>query len=266
MRGVGDDCAIIADGARDLLITTDALVENVHFNPNAWTRCGEPNAPQGEDVAKLLAYLQANLVAFEVGRSDWEMMVDTFTYGAKVGYRFYDSERGITGATNGSFLGIAADWAARSSSSSADVSTSADTTLPVSSTVRARTTSPPMPRLVATSGYSGTAPWSTLGGTSCAAAPSQVLQEERHAAERSVGQRATRLAARALERLVDDGVELGVEALDPRDGSIDQLDRLHVAASHRSGLICRVHIRPGIRHASLLLLPRRPSRARRARD
>lgn len=86
-------------------------VENVHFNPNAWTRCGEPNAPSGEGAAQLMSYLQGNLVAFEVGRSDWEMMVNTFSYGARVGYRFYDSPRGIQGATNGEFLGIAADWA-----------------------------------------------------------------------------------------------------------------------------------------------------------
>lgn len=86
-------------------------VENVHFNPNAWTRCGEPNAPTGEGTGMLMAYLQENLVAFEIGRSDWEMMVNTFSYGAKVGYRFYDSPRGIRGATNGDFLGIAADWA-----------------------------------------------------------------------------------------------------------------------------------------------------------
>jgi hypothetical protein len=86
-------------------------VENVHFNPNAWTRCGAPNAPTGEGIGTLMRHLQANLVAFEIGRSDWEMMINTFSYGANIGYRFYNSSRGITGATNGDFLGIAADWA-----------------------------------------------------------------------------------------------------------------------------------------------------------
>ncbi|MGQ9730567.1 MAG: glycosyl hydrolase family 28-related protein [Candidatus Zipacnadales bacterium] len=82
-------------------------VENVHFNPNSWTRSGTPTAPTGELGAKLVEYMQANLVAFELGRSDWEFMFNTFVWGAKVGYRFYASERG---PTNGNFLGIAADW------------------------------------------------------------------------------------------------------------------------------------------------------------
>lgn len=82
-------------------------VENVHFNPNSWTRSGTPTAPTGDKIAKLVEYLQGNLVAFELGRSDWEFMMNTFVWGAKVGYRFYTSENG---ATNGNFLGIAADW------------------------------------------------------------------------------------------------------------------------------------------------------------
>ena len=83
-------------------------VENVHFNPNSWTRAGAPNSPTREQWPKLLAYLQHNCVAFEIGRSDWEFMFNTFSYGCKVGYRFFQSE---AGPTNGNFLGIAADWA-----------------------------------------------------------------------------------------------------------------------------------------------------------
>jgi len=82
-------------------------VENVHFNPNSWTRSGTPTSPTGEDGAKLVAYMQENLVAFQIGRSDWEYMFNTFVWGAKVGYRFFESDRG---ATNGNYLGIAADW------------------------------------------------------------------------------------------------------------------------------------------------------------
>jgi hypothetical protein len=82
-------------------------VENVHFNPNSWTRSGTPTAPTGEKGAKLVEYMQNNLVAFEIGRSDWEFMTNCFVWGAKVGYRFYTSE---SGPTNGNFLGIAADW------------------------------------------------------------------------------------------------------------------------------------------------------------
>jgi len=83
-------------------------VENVHFNPNSWTRSGAPNAPTGDLGNKLVEYMQANLTAFAIGRSDWEFMLNTFSWGAHIGYRFYTS---AAGPTNGSFLGIAADWA-----------------------------------------------------------------------------------------------------------------------------------------------------------
>jgi len=82
-------------------------VENVHFNPNSWTRSNTPTSPTGEKGAKLVEYMQNNLVAFEIGRSDWEFMTNCFVWGAKVGYRFYKSDNG---PTNGNFLGIAADW------------------------------------------------------------------------------------------------------------------------------------------------------------
>jgi hypothetical protein len=83
-------------------------VENVHFNPNSWTRSNTPTAPTGEAARKLVEHLQANATAFEIGRSDWEYMFNTFTWGCRIGYRFYRSDRG---PTNGNFLGIAADWA-----------------------------------------------------------------------------------------------------------------------------------------------------------
>jgi len=83
-------------------------VENVHFNPNSWTRAGVPNAPKDNNWQKLVDYLQANCVAFEIGRSDWEYMFNTFSWGCKVGYRFFQGE---AGPSNGNFLGIAADWA-----------------------------------------------------------------------------------------------------------------------------------------------------------
>lgn len=83
-------------------------VENVHFNPNSWTRSGLPTSPTGPEGQKLVDYLQAHCVAFEIGRSDWEFMFNTFSWGCHIGYRFFRSE---AGATNGNFLGIAADWA-----------------------------------------------------------------------------------------------------------------------------------------------------------
>lgn len=83
-------------------------VENVHFNPNSWTRSGVPGAPRGADQRRLVEFMQKNLVAFEIGRSDWEFMVNTFSWGARIGYRFFRSR---AGCANGNFLGIAADWA-----------------------------------------------------------------------------------------------------------------------------------------------------------
>ena len=84
-------------------------VENVHFNPNSWTRSNTPTSPtSGEDGAKLVEWLQTQVTAFEIGRSDWEYMVNTFSWGCHIGYRFFKSD---SGPTNGNFLGIAADWA-----------------------------------------------------------------------------------------------------------------------------------------------------------
>lgn len=83
-------------------------VENVHFNPNSWTRSGVENAPTGGQTRRLVEFLQKNCVAFEIGRSDWQFMTNTFSWGCKIGYRFFRSE---AGAANGNFLGIAADWA-----------------------------------------------------------------------------------------------------------------------------------------------------------
>lgn len=80
-------------------------IENVHFNPHYWMRCGADNVPAWEDLRR---WLFEQCTAFEIGRSDWEFVVNTFSYGCKVGYRFFRSE---AGACNGNFLGIAADWA-----------------------------------------------------------------------------------------------------------------------------------------------------------
>jgi len=91
------------DGCYDI-----GRIENVHFNPNSWTRLDAPTAPKGPEKDKLMTYLRENCVAFEIGRSDWEFLVNTFSFGCKVGYRFYRSQNGVA---NGNFLGIAADWA-----------------------------------------------------------------------------------------------------------------------------------------------------------
>jgi hypothetical protein len=95
-------------GVRVDRCTDIGRIENVHFNPNSWTRAGTPNAPRGEDAKRLMEYLGANCVAFEFGRSDWEYVFNTFSYGCKVGYRFF---KGGAGATNGNFVGLGADMA-----------------------------------------------------------------------------------------------------------------------------------------------------------
>lgn len=80
-------------------------IENVHFNPHYWGRAEAEGVPQWGD---LIAYIWANCTAFEFGRSDWEYVLDTFSFGCKVGMRFFASPHG---ACNGNFLGNGVDWA-----------------------------------------------------------------------------------------------------------------------------------------------------------
>jgi len=86
-------------------------VENVHWNIHYWHRAGHPNGPKGEDAKQSYRrFVQENLEAFIFGRTDWESVKDTFTYGARIGYRFIDNGHG---AMNGSLLGIGADGCLR---------------------------------------------------------------------------------------------------------------------------------------------------------
>lgn len=82
-------------------------IENVHFNPHYWARSNDPNAPQWPELRR---YLWENLVAFDFARTDWEYVLNTFCFGAKVGYRFRQAG---DGTVNGNFLGIGADWCER---------------------------------------------------------------------------------------------------------------------------------------------------------
>jgi len=82
-------------------------IENVHFNPHIWMACNDGWKPEFKDLKK---YLLDNLVAFEFGRTDWEYVYNTFCRGAKVGYRFFETNEGTV---NGNFLGIGADWCRR---------------------------------------------------------------------------------------------------------------------------------------------------------
>lgn len=86
-------------------------IENVHFNPHYWMRAEASNAPNWPE---LLKYLFENFVAFEFGRTDWEYVHNTFCFGAKIGYRFYNNpDAPNAGTVNGNFLGIGADWCHR---------------------------------------------------------------------------------------------------------------------------------------------------------
>jgi len=95
-------------GVRVDRCTDIGRIENVHFNPNSWGRAALPRPLTGAEIQAYVNYLRANCVAFEFGRSDWEYVFNTFSWGCKVGYRFFKSD---AGATNGNFLGIGADMA-----------------------------------------------------------------------------------------------------------------------------------------------------------
>lgn len=85
-------------------------IENVHFNPHYWARANIPEirVREGQPGAwdNLVNYLNNNLESFIFGRTDWEYVLNTFTWGFKVGYRFVKNE---FGACNGNFLGCGAD-------------------------------------------------------------------------------------------------------------------------------------------------------------
>ncbi len=69
-------------------------IENVHFNP--WWSQSRP----------VQSFMYRHGESFVFGRSDWEYVLNTFSFGYKTGYRFI---QGKTGACNGNFLGIGAD-------------------------------------------------------------------------------------------------------------------------------------------------------------
>ena len=75
-------------------------IENVHFWP-FWNP--DANSP-------IRQYVQREAVAFEFGRSDWQMCTNTFCWGYGTGYHFITHGEGPTrGPSHGNFLGIAAD-------------------------------------------------------------------------------------------------------------------------------------------------------------
>ncbi|MHB0998059.1 MAG: golvesin C-terminal-like domain-containing protein [Armatimonadota bacterium] len=69
-------------------------IENVHFNPNAYTRLSHPNAATGDKGAALVEYLHNNLVGFIFGRTDWEYVNNCFVIFPLIGFHFKDAGGG----------------------------------------------------------------------------------------------------------------------------------------------------------------------------
>ena len=66
-------------------------VENVHFNPNFWTRMAlSPKYPGGD----IKAYLGKNLIGFKIGKTDWEYISNCFVIFPKIGFHFDDFGHG----------------------------------------------------------------------------------------------------------------------------------------------------------------------------
>ena len=66
-------------------------IENVHFNPNFWTRMGLKPAFPGGDIK---AYLEKNLVGFKIGKTDWEFISNSFVIFPRIGFHFDDFGHG----------------------------------------------------------------------------------------------------------------------------------------------------------------------------
>lgn len=80
-------------------------IDNVQFHGHWWW-AGEVGG-NAEIVNK---YMIDNCEAFIFGRTDWEYVNNTFVFPVNIGYRFI---RTTSGACNGQFTGIGADWAQR---------------------------------------------------------------------------------------------------------------------------------------------------------
>jgi hypothetical protein len=68
-------------------------LENVHFNPNFWTRMApELGHPAKTDEVKV--YLEQNLIGFKIGKTDWEYITNSFVIFPKIGFHFDDFGHG----------------------------------------------------------------------------------------------------------------------------------------------------------------------------
>jgi len=83
-------------------------IDNVHFHGHWWWAKevgGAGDNPDGS-LGPVNRYLQDNLEAFIIGRSDWEYISNTFVFIAKTGYRFTKTP---LGASSCQMVGVGAD-------------------------------------------------------------------------------------------------------------------------------------------------------------
>lgn len=80
-------------------------IENVQFHGHWWWAA---EVKGNSDIVN--KYMIDNLEAFIFGRTDWEYVSNTFVFPVKIGYHFIETP---TGACNGQFIGIGADYAQR---------------------------------------------------------------------------------------------------------------------------------------------------------
>ncbi len=64
-------------------------LENVHFNPNFWTRMA-PELGSCPNTAAIKPYLEQNLIGFKIGKTDWEYITNSFVIFPKIGFHFDD--------------------------------------------------------------------------------------------------------------------------------------------------------------------------------
>ncbi len=80
---------IYIDGCTDI-----GRIENVHFNPNPWTRMRVPGMEFKGDVPVLFQKLKESLVGFKIGRTDWQYMSNCFVIFPKIGFHFVKTPNG----------------------------------------------------------------------------------------------------------------------------------------------------------------------------
>jgi hypothetical protein len=101
---------VLRRGVKIASCTDIGRIENVHFNPHYWSRSGHDGVPKdakSNPAITVAIKTQKMLEAFIFERTDWEYVLNTFVFGAKVGYLF--TGKSENEACNGQFSGIGAD-------------------------------------------------------------------------------------------------------------------------------------------------------------